>query len=58
MENIFLKRLVVSAVALPLVLATSSVALAQTSSSPTAQGKTEVLWFGQAGFRIKTPKEK
>jgi L-ascorbate metabolism protein UlaG (beta-lactamase superfamily) len=31
-------------------------ALAQTGSSgPAVKGKTEMLWFGQAGFRIKTP---
>ena len=28
---------------------------AQTSVAKGAQGKTEILWLGQAGFRIKTP---
>ena len=28
---------------------------AQSPSTPTASGKTELLWLGQAGFRIKTP---
>ena len=30
-------------------------ASAQTSSAPAATGKTELLWLGQASFRIKTP---
>ena len=30
-------------------------ACAQTSSTPAATGKTELLWLGQASFRIKTP---
>jgi L-ascorbate metabolism protein UlaG (beta-lactamase superfamily) len=30
-------------------------AAAQTSAAPAATGKTELLWLGQAGFRIKTP---
>jgi len=28
---------------------------AQTSATSSVQGKTEILWLGQAGFRIKTP---
>jgi L-ascorbate metabolism protein UlaG (beta-lactamase superfamily) len=32
-----------------------SVSYAQTSPASNAQGKTEILWLGQAGFRIKTP---
>jgi len=28
---------------------------AQTSTASGAQGRTEILWLGQAGFRIKTP---
>ena len=30
-------------------------ASAQTAAAPAATGKTELLWLGQAGFRIKTP---
>jgi L-ascorbate metabolism protein UlaG (beta-lactamase superfamily) len=30
-------------------------AAAQTAAAPAATGKTELLWLGQAGFRIKTP---
>lgn len=37
--------------------ATSSIQ-AQTPVASDAQGKTEVLWLGQAGFRIKTPNGK
>jgi len=43
---------------LPMLLAASSFALAQTTSSAGAQGKTELLWLGQAGFRIKSPQGK
>ena len=32
-----------------------SSAHAQTPAASTAQGKTDILWLGQAGFRIKTP---
>ncbi|NBW68968.1 MAG: hypothetical protein EBR47_09875, partial [Betaproteobacteria bacterium] len=28
---------------------------AQAQTAPVSSGKTELLWFGQAGFRIKTP---
>jgi len=30
-------------------------ASAQTAAAPTTTGKTELLWLGQASFRIKTP---
>lgn len=30
-------------------------AFAQTTAAPSASGKTELLWLGQASFRIKTP---
>ena len=36
----------------------SSISSAQNSTAPSAQGKTEALWFGQAGFRIKSPQGK
>jgi len=32
-----------------------SISYAQTSPATNAQAKTEILWLGQAGFRIKTP---
>ena len=28
---------------------------AQAQTAPAGSGKTELLWLGQAGFRIKTP---
>ena len=36
----------------------SSISSAQNSTTPSAQAKTEALWFGQAGFRIKSPQGK
>ena len=30
-------------------------ATAQAQTTPAANGKTEMLWLGQAGFRIKSP---
>ena len=36
----------------------SSFSNAQNSAAVGAQGKTEILWLGQAGFRIKTPQGK
>lgn len=41
-----------------LLLAFTSGVQAQTPTASGAQGKTELLWFGQAGFRIKTPNGK
>jgi len=38
-----------------ILLSTSSGIYAQTPAPSTAQGKTEILWLGQAGFRIKSP---
>lgn len=37
---------------------TSSISGAQSASQTPAQGKTEILWLGQAGFRITSPKGK
>ena len=48
-----------SAVALAALLLTNPVAQAQTpptaTAAPAAMGKTEMLWLGQASWRIKTP---
>uniref|UniRef100_B1XVW6 Beta-lactamase domain protein n=1 Tax=Polynucleobacter necessarius subsp. necessarius (strain STIR1) TaxID=452638 RepID=B1XVW6_POLNS len=41
-----------------LFMASPSLSSAQNSSSTGAQAKSEVLWFGQAGFRIKSPQGK
>lgn len=38
-----------------ILLSTSSGIYAQTPAPNTPQGKTEILWLGQAGFRIKSP---
>jgi L-ascorbate metabolism protein UlaG (beta-lactamase superfamily) len=58
MGSISLKKIIANALVLPMLLAASSFALAQNASSSSAQGKTELLWFGQAGFRIKSPEGK
>lgn len=41
-----------------LLLVCAPGAQAQTASASATQGKTELLWFGQAAFRIKTPNGK
>ncbi|WP_371816518.1 metal-dependent hydrolase [Polynucleobacter sp. MWH-UH25E] len=51
-----LKQALGIALAIPLLFITGHSVYAQ--SAPSAQGKTELLWFGQAGFRIKTPEGK
>jgi len=56
MRNISFKKILASALMLPFLVATGGMALAQTSAG--AQGKTELLWFSQAGFRIKSPEGK
>ena len=40
------------------LLSTAGIARAQSPAASGVQGKTEVLWLGQAGFRIKTPQGK
>jgi L-ascorbate metabolism protein UlaG (beta-lactamase superfamily) len=37
------------------LLMSTGLSHAQTSTASGAQGRTEILWLGQAGFRIKTP---
>jgi L-ascorbate metabolism protein UlaG (beta-lactamase superfamily) len=56
MKSVSLQKVLAVALAIPLLLATGQTVSAQ--SAPSAQGKTELLWFGQAGFRIKTPNGK
>jgi L-ascorbate metabolism protein UlaG (beta-lactamase superfamily) len=56
MKSVSLQKVLAVALAIPLLLATGQTVSAQ--SAPSAQGKTELLWFGQAGFRIKTPEGK
>lgn len=57
MKVISLKSFAGMLLAVASVLSVSGVANAQ-SASAGAQGKTDVLWFGQAGFRIKSPQGK
>jgi L-ascorbate metabolism protein UlaG (beta-lactamase superfamily) len=52
------KNLVGAAVASMFLVGASSGIQAQTPAASGVQGKTEVLWLGQAGFRIKTPNGK
>ena len=48
-----------SAIALATLLLANSAAQAQTApAAPAASGKTELLWLGQASWRIKTPGSK
>jgi L-ascorbate metabolism protein UlaG (beta-lactamase superfamily) len=56
MGNHSFKKVLAIALALPLLFVASESVFAQNSSG--ARGKTELLWFGQAGFRIKTPEGK
>ena len=58
MGNIFTKRVFGGAFMATLLLASSAYVGAQSTPASGAQGKTELLWFGQAGFRIKTPEGK
>ena len=51
-----LKKVFAVILALPLLFVASQSVFAQNSSA--VKGKTELLWFGQAGFRIKTPEGK
>jgi L-ascorbate metabolism protein UlaG (beta-lactamase superfamily) len=53
-----LKSSVGAVLALGLLLALISGTQAQTPTASSAQGKTEVLWLGQAAFRIKSPNGK
>jgi len=56
-RNLLKHVLGVSLASTALILSVS-VSYAQTSPASNAQGKTEILWLGQAGFRIKTPGDK
>jgi len=58
MRNTSLKKWIAKALVLPVLLTASTFALAQASAGTNAQNKTELLWFGQAGFRIKSPEGK
>jgi hypothetical protein len=58
MKHVSLKSLMGFAVASTLLLGASHSIQAQTPAPSSAKGKTEILWLGQAGFRIKRPEGK
>ena len=53
-KNLLKYALGTSLASIALVLSVS-ISYAQTSPASSVQGKTEILWLSQAGFRIKTP---
>ena len=55
MNRISLRSLFSTFLASVALLLSAGISNAQTSTASSAQGKTEILWLGQAGFRIKTP---
>jgi len=55
MNSISLRSSISSFLVSTALLLSPGLSYAQTSAASTAQGKTEILWLGQAGFRIKTP---
>ena len=55
MRAITLTKMLAKVLIVPMLLATSTFALAQTVTSTWAPGKTDIQWLGQAGFRIKSP---
>lgn len=58
MNTTLLRNVVSHAFALALLATTTAYVSAQTTTTTSAQGKTELLWFGQADFRIKSPEGK
>jgi L-ascorbate metabolism protein UlaG (beta-lactamase superfamily) len=58
MKHLSLKSLMGFALASTLLLGASYSIQAQTPAPSSAKGKTEILWLGQAGFRIKSPEGK
>ncbi|MBU3608580.1 metal-dependent hydrolase [Polynucleobacter nymphae] len=55
MNRISLRSLFSTFLASVALLLSTGFAYSQTLATSSAQGKTEILWLGQAGFRIKTP---
>ncbi len=53
-KNLLKYALGTSIASIALILSVS-ISYAQTSPASSVQGKTEILWLSQAGFRIKTP---
>ncbi len=55
MHSISLRSSISAFLVSALLMLSAGLSHAQTSAASGAQGKTEILWLGQAGFRIKTP---
>jgi len=55
MHSISLRSSIFTFLALTALILGPGLSNAQTSATSSVQGKTEILWLGQAGFRIKTP---
>ena len=55
MNHISLRSLFSTFLVSVALLLSTGFAHSQTLATSSAQGKTEILWLGQAGFRIKTP---
>jgi L-ascorbate metabolism protein UlaG (beta-lactamase superfamily) len=55
MNSISLRSSIFTFLASTALILGPGVSNAQTSAASSVQGKTEILWLGQAGFRIKTP---
>ena len=58
MNSISLRSSISTLLVLTALLLSPGLSYAQTSAASSAQGKTEILWLSQAGFRIKTPSGK
>ena len=58
MNRISLRTLFPAFLVSTALLLSAGLSNAQTSTASGAQGKTEILWLSQAGFRIKTPNGK
>jgi len=58
MNSISLRSLFSTFLVSTALVLSSGVSNAQTAAASSAQGKTEILWLSQAGFRIKTPNGK
>jgi L-ascorbate metabolism protein UlaG (beta-lactamase superfamily) len=55
MHSISLRSSISTFLVSALLMLSAGLSHAQTSAASGVQGKTEILWLGQAGFRIKTP---
>ncbi|WP_269460087.1 MBL fold metallo-hydrolase [Polynucleobacter necessarius] len=58
MKSTFLRSAISYAFSFAFLATSSAYVSAQSTAAATAKGKTELLWFGQDGFRIKSPEGK